>query len=218
MEWRQLRFGGSAVHGGAAAYRAPGARHALAAGEFAVKALSDQLKPRVCDFQRAMDLALDRAGDREAARKMLAAQAVTLDGVLCELTRRGSESGNLSRGGGPLPSVGDEGPSECAGDPGGPSPAQRATAGPAPLRLSYGRRPSAHRRSDPHFRGTIPCNHGNCPRHRGALRKRGSVRLAKRQRLGAGPDAGCMGGITWGRLQGNKIHCGTAFTAEAFRN
>jgi hypothetical protein len=66
----------------------PGARHALAAGEFAVKALSDQPKPGAGDFQRAMDLALDRAGDREAARKMLAAQAVTLDGVFCELTRR----------------------------------------------------------------------------------------------------------------------------------
>jgi len=66
----------------------PGARHALAAAEFAVKPLGDLTAPGVGDFQRAMDLAIDRAGDRAAARKMLAAQAVTLDSVFCELTRR----------------------------------------------------------------------------------------------------------------------------------
>ncbi|MCA6298346.1 MAG: hypothetical protein IM624_04005 [Phenylobacterium sp.] len=66
----------------------PGARHALAAAEFAVKPLGDLTAPGVGDFQRAMDLALDRAGDRAAARKMLAAQAVALDSVFCELTRR----------------------------------------------------------------------------------------------------------------------------------
>jgi hypothetical protein len=66
----------------------PGARHALAAAEFAVKPLGDLTAPGVGDFQRAMDLAIDRADDRAAARKMLAAQAVTLDSVFCELTRR----------------------------------------------------------------------------------------------------------------------------------
>ena len=71
----------------------PGAHHALAAGEFVAKALGDLIAPGVGDFQKAMDLALDRAGDPKAARRMLAAQAVALDSVFCELTRRAG--GNL---------------------------------------------------------------------------------------------------------------------------
>ncbi|WP_199223592.1 MULTISPECIES: hypothetical protein [unclassified Caulobacter] len=69
----------------------PQARHAFTSSAYAAGFLGNEsLRPELADFARAMKAEGDKAaaGDLELASRLLASQAMTLDGMFTELARR----------------------------------------------------------------------------------------------------------------------------------